>query len=71
MENWSVRIRELEAKGWTLARIGRVVGLSSGAISDLKQGYSKKPTGMAAVKLHALHVVETSQQKTYPSQHSS
>lgn len=65
MKKWSVLIIELEKKGWSLVRIGKTVGLSPQAISDLKQGYSKEPRGMAAVRLHDLHKKETSSDGSY------
>lgn len=54
MDNWSDMIRSLEASGWSLAELGKAIELSPQALSDLKQGRSKAPTGMAAVKLHHL-----------------
>lgn len=35
--------------------IGKAVGLSPQSISDIKQGRTKAPGGMAAVHLHDLH----------------
>lgn len=55
MSEWSERIKQLEAAGWSLTKIGEEVGLSTSAMSDLKQGESKAPRGMAAVRLHKLH----------------
>lgn len=53
--NWSTRIRELEQLGWSLTGIGAAIGLSAQGVSDIKQGRTKAPTGMAAVELHRLH----------------
>jgi len=53
--DWSACITELEAKGMSLVAIGEKVGLSTGAVSDLKQRRTKAPTGMAAVRLYELH----------------
>jgi hypothetical protein len=53
--DWSSCIMELETKGLSLVAIADKVGLSTGAISDLKQRRTKAPTGMAAVRLYELH----------------
>ena len=55
MKSWAQRITELEAAGWSLTGIAEDIGSSQQALSELKQGRSKEPRGMAAVKLHALH----------------
>jgi transcriptional regulator with XRE-family HTH domain len=55
MNDWSARIKQLEEAGWSLTQIASDVGLSVSSISDLKNGRSDQPRGMAAVKLHALH----------------
>lgn len=52
---WAVRIRELEALGWSLTGLGEAIGLSAQGVSDIKQGRTRAPTGMAAVELHRLH----------------
>lgn len=52
---WAIRIRDLEALGWSLTGLGEVIGLSAQGVSDIKQGRTKAPTGMAAVRLHRLH----------------
>lgn len=52
---WKDRVLALESWGWTLTAIGRAVGLTVQAISDIKQGRTAAPIGMAAVKLHKLH----------------
>ncbi len=54
-KTWADRIRELEALGWSLAAIGRAIELSPQSLSDIKQGRTREPGGMAAVKLHHLH----------------
>ena len=53
---WADRIRDLEDRGWTLTAIGDRVGLSPQGVSDIKQGRTKAPTGMAAVLLHHVHL---------------
>jgi hypothetical protein len=53
--SWSDRIRALEALGWSLTGLGRAIGLSPQGVSDIKQGRTKAPAGMAAVRLHELH----------------
>jgi len=54
-DQWQVRITDLEAAGWSLTRIGKRIGLSPAAVSDIKQGRTLEPKGMAAVELHRLH----------------
>lgn len=54
-DNWSEKIEELEGKGWSLKKIGDEISLSVSSISDIKNGRTKSPTGMAAVKLYQLH----------------
>lgn len=55
MTNWAGIVSELEALGWSLTGLGRAIGLSPQAVSDIKQGRTKAPSGMAAVHLHDLH----------------
>lgn len=55
MTDWAQKIRDARAAGATLAQIGEAVGLSPGAVSDIEQGRTAEPRGMAAVKLHDLH----------------
>lgn len=55
MTNWADIVSDLEARGWSLTGLGRAIGLSPQAVSDIKQGRTKAPSGMAAVKLHDLH----------------
>lgn len=55
MENWAQKISRLQALGWSLTRLGRAIGLSPQALSDIKQGRTKAPAGMAAVRLHEIH----------------
>lgn len=52
---WSEKVIALEAAGWSLTGLAAAVGLSVQALSDVKQGRTKAPGGMAAVKLHHLH----------------
>lgn len=52
--DWSDIIRALEKQGLTLTEIGTHVGLSVSSLSDLKNGRTREPTGMAAVRLHAM-----------------
>ena len=52
---WSNRIKELQVLGWTLNEIGIAIELSPQALSDIKQGRTAAPVGMAAVRLHSLH----------------
>jgi transcriptional regulator with XRE-family HTH domain len=57
MDNWAEKITTLEAeKGRTLTALADEIGLSVQALSDIKQGRSKAPTGMAAVNLHRLYL---------------
>lgn len=55
MKDWSDRIKSLEAAGWTLTQIAQEIGLSLSGLSDIKQGRSAEPRGMAAVNLHKLY----------------
>jgi transcriptional regulator with XRE-family HTH domain len=55
MTNWAGIVCELEALGWSLTGLGRAIGLSPQAVSDIKQGRTKAPSGMAAVRLHQIH----------------
>lgn len=55
MPTWSERIAALESAGWSLTGLAREVGISPQALSDVKQGRTSEPRGMAAVRLHALH----------------
>jgi transcriptional regulator with XRE-family HTH domain len=55
MKTWAERIADLEAAGWSLKQIADDIDSSQQAVSELKQGRSKAPRGMAAVHLHALH----------------
>lgn len=55
MNDWAQRIRDLEGAGWSLTRLAGEIGLAVSSVSDLKNGLSKEPRGMAAVKLHELH----------------
>lgn len=58
MENWSDKIAALESLGMRLTDIADEVKCSVQAISELKQGRSKAPRGMHAVRLHALHAAK-------------
>ncbi len=60
---WAQMIADLEAADWSLTGIGDKVGLSPQSISDIKQGRTVEPRGMAAVELHALHRREMAAQK--------
>ena len=55
MSTWASKVSDLEAQGWSLTALGKAIGLSPQAISDIKQGRTKAPSGMAAVRLHQLH----------------
>jgi hypothetical protein len=56
MDNWAEKITTLEAEGKTLTALSDDVGLSPQALSDIKQGRTKAPTGMAAVRLHRFYL---------------
>ncbi|MEA9551711.1 XRE family transcriptional regulator [Xanthomonas campestris] len=53
---WSERIKGLEESGKSLTEIGRLIGKSPQAVSDIKQGRTREPGGMAAVRLHHLYL---------------
>jgi plasmid maintenance system antidote protein VapI len=55
MTNWKRMILDLEGLGWSLTGLARAIGLSPQAVSDIKQGRTKAPGGMAAVRLYELH----------------
>lgn len=55
MKTWSERIADLQRDDWSLTDIASAIGCSPQALSDIKQGRTKEPTGMAAVRLHNLH----------------
>ena len=40
--------------------------MSQGALSDVKSGRSKEPTGMSAVQLHALYIIESKKSARQP-----
>lgn len=52
---WSERVKDLRATGMTLAVIGQHIGMGIAGVCDIEQKRTKEPTGMAAVRLHALH----------------
>lgn len=54
MITWARRISDLRSAGMTLAEIGKLIGLSTSAVSDIERGRSNSPGGDAALKLHAL-----------------
>lgn len=53
--DWKSAVLDLEAVGMTLTEIASAIGLSPQALSDIKQGRSKEPRGMCAVRLYELH----------------
>lgn len=53
--NWALVVSDLEKLGWSLTGLGKAIGLSPQAVSDIKQGRTRAPTGMAAVNLYHLH----------------
>jgi transcriptional regulator with XRE-family HTH domain len=59
MQTWKEKINALNTSGMTFAAIARSVGLSPQAISDIRHGRTTEPSGMAAVRLHALFVKRT------------
>ena len=52
---WSEKVIALEAAGWTLTALAVACGRSVSWVSDIKQGRTLEPGGMAAVRLHNLH----------------
>lgn len=59
MQTWKEKVNTLKASGMSLVAIGRSVGLSPQAISDIRHDRTTEPSGMAAVRLHALFVKHT------------
>ena len=55
MNTWASVVSDLESRGWSLTGLGKAIGLSPQAVSDIKHGRTKAPSGMAAVRLHDLH----------------
>lgn len=55
MSTWADKISRLQHLGWSLTALGRAIDLSPQALSDIKQGRTKAPSGMAAVRLYELH----------------
>jgi hypothetical protein len=54
MATWQDKIGALRTWGFTLAEIGRNIGLTAQSVCDLEAGRSKEPRGGAALKLEAL-----------------
>lgn len=54
MKTWARRIKDLEDLGWSAAGLAEHCGIAYSTLSDIKNGRSKEPRGMAAVLLHAL-----------------
>jgi hypothetical protein len=54
MITWQDRIGALRTVGFTLAAIGREIGLTAQSVCDLEAGRSKSPRGDAAIKLDSL-----------------
>lgn len=69
MSDWSTRITDLEAKGWSLKAIGEEIGLSTSSVSDIKRGATLEPRGMAAVRLHELHLRLIAEAEDAPEPH--
>jgi hypothetical protein len=59
MTTWADKIAALESAGWSLTGLGKAIVLSPQSLSDIKQGRTREPTGMAAVRLHQMFVKET------------
>lgn len=55
MSTWRQMIVDLEASGMTLTGIGDRIDLSTASVSDIKQGRTREPRGMSAVRLYELH----------------
>ena len=56
--SWAQRIQDLEAADWSLTKIAEAIELSPQSLSDIKQGRTTEPRGMAAVRLFQLHARE-------------
>lgn len=52
---WAEKIEALEDHGFSLVEIADEVGLTTASISEIKQGRTKAPTGMAAVHLYQMY----------------
>lgn len=53
--NWQKAIIYLESCGWSLTSLGYEIGLSPQSLSNMKQGRTFEPRGMAAVRLYKLY----------------
>lgn len=53
--DWAQMIRELEAAGFTLAKLSEETGLHASSLSDIKQGRTKGDKASGYVVLHRLH----------------
>lgn len=56
MITWKRRVKALRKTGLTYREIGAAIGLSVSSVSDIANGHTNEPSGLAAVKLHALHL---------------
>lgn len=54
MNEWQQRIGWCEAAGMTRRQIAEYCDLAYSSLSDIANGASKEPRGMAAVRLHEL-----------------
>lgn len=52
---WSEKVIALESNGWSLTALAAACERSVSWVSDIKQGRTTEPGGMAAVKLHNLY----------------
>lgn len=64
MQTWKEKLIALKDSGMSFVDIGRRVGLSPQAISDIRHDRTNEPSGMAAVRLHALYVKHTRRAST-------
>lgn len=54
MTEWARRIQRMEASGWTLTELANQLGVAVSTLSDIKNGRTIEPKGMAAVRLFQL-----------------
>lgn len=54
MIDWQKIMRDLSAT-YSLGELSKLAEISTTALSDIRCGRSKQPTGYSAVRLHQLH----------------
>jgi len=58
MSTWAEMVVAAQSRGWTLKELAVELGIAYSTLCDIRRGETKEPTGMAAVRLHRIHVTE-------------